>query len=109
MKLSAAVSIKCLTKPIDIASPDTNGTNPHYQITKVQGVLKQTTRLTMYQIKCVKVTVPAAVKPAEPSADALSLFDADSCRQAVNKQSNIPTVTYPEDLDRIDWWDAAPP
>jgi len=40
MKLSAAVWIKCLTKPIDIPSPDTNGTNPHYQITKVQGVLK---------------------------------------------------------------------
>ena len=40
----------------------------------------------------------AAVKAAEPSADTLNLFDADSRRQAVNKQSNIPTVAYPEDL-----------
>jgi len=57
MKLSAAVLIKCLTKPIDIPSPDTNETNPHCQVAKVQGVLKQTARLAMYQIKCVKVTV----------------------------------------------------
>jgi hypothetical protein len=109
MKLSAAVLIKCLTKSIDIPSPETNETNLHCQVAKVQGVLKQTARLAMYQIKVRQGHGSAVAKPAEPSADTLNPFDADSRRQDVNKQSSIPTVAYLEDLDRIDSWDAAPP
>ena len=51
----------------------------------------------------------AAAKPAEPSADYPQPIRRGLTLAAVNKQSSIPTVAYPEDLDRVDRWDAAPP
>jgi hypothetical protein len=63
----------------------------------------------MYQNKVRQGHGSAAVKPAEPSADYPQPIRRGLTLAAMNKQSSIPTVAYPEDLDRVDRWDAAPP